>query len=173
MDDLGKVFKEGQGYGIRLERVYGHPIEKVWDALTDPGKMTMWFLDVDWELRPGGRITFTFQDSDRTKSYGRIEAMVKWKLLEFWWYNDDGHPDELMRWELIRLGNKTKVLLDYSRVRESLAAEVFTSWHIVLGDFGEFLDGRTNFGDFGAGVPTTESEALKEKYETLIEQLNE
>lgn len=172
MSELGKVSKDGYGYGIRLERVYNHPVSKVWDALTDPAKMTLWFTDVEWDFRPGGDITFTFQDPDRTKSYGSITAIEPEKLLEFWWHNDDGHPEELMRLELTNLGDSTRLIMEYTRVRESYGANVLTGWHVVFDDFEDFLNGRTEFGNFGVGEFSEEDKALKKKYETLIEQLN-
>lgn len=172
MNDLGKVSKDEHGYAIRLERVYNHPVSKVWDALTDPEKMSKWFTDVEWDFRPGGNITFIFQDPDRTKSYGSIVAIEPQKLLEFWWHNDDGQPEELMRLELTDMGGKTRLVMEYSRVSETYGANVLTGWHVVFDDFGDFLNGRADFGDFGVGEFREEDKALRIKYEALIEELN-
>ncbi len=91
MKHLGKLLKDDQGYGIVLERVYNHTVERVWDALTDPAKMTMWFLKAEWDFRPGGRIAFTFPDEAKTRTYGTFTAIEPLRLMEFIWHNDDGH----------------------------------------------------------------------------------
>ena len=171
MFDLGKLIKEDEGYGIRLERLYNHPVSKVWDALTDPAKMTIWFMDVEWDFKPGGKITFTFPDEERTKSYGRFVSIEHEKLIEFFWENEDG-PDEFGRWELFPEDDKTRLVLTYTRVQANLATSVMTGWHIVLNDFGDFLNGNSEFLQSGDGTQfTDEQEALKAKYKELINQL--
>jgi len=46
---------------VRLERYLAHPPEKVWRALTEPAHLAQWFpAEVRLDLRPGGRVTFTF-----------------------------------------------------------------------------------------------------------------
>lgn len=48
----------GVGRVIRLRREYPAPIEDVWDALTDPGRINRWFLPVSGDFRLGGRYQF-------------------------------------------------------------------------------------------------------------------
>lgn len=172
MKDLGKLLKDEHGYGIMLERIYNHPVEKVWDALTDPAKMTIWFLKAEWDFRPGGKIKFTFPDEHQTETYGRFTAIEPFKLMEFIWHNDDGNPDELARWELFDESDTTRLVLTYTRVRESLAASVSTGWHIVLNDFSDFLDGKREFRQSTSETDfTDEQKVLKGEYETLFNQL--
>jgi uncharacterized protein YndB with AHSA1/START domain len=45
----------GEGRTIRLERTYDAPIEDAWDALTDPERISRWFLPISGDLRVGGR----------------------------------------------------------------------------------------------------------------------
>jgi uncharacterized protein YndB with AHSA1/START domain len=40
---------------VVLRRTYDTPVEEVWDACTDPGRIGRWFLPVSGDLRPGGR----------------------------------------------------------------------------------------------------------------------
>lgn len=40
---------------VRLTRTYAAPAEDVWDALTDPERLTRWFLPVSGDLEVGGR----------------------------------------------------------------------------------------------------------------------
>lgn len=43
---------------VVLSRRYDAPVEEVWDALTDPERLSRWFLPVSGELRLGGRYQF-------------------------------------------------------------------------------------------------------------------
>lgn len=48
----------GEGRAIRLRRTYDAPIEDVWDALTDPERISRWFLPISGDLRLGGSYQF-------------------------------------------------------------------------------------------------------------------
>jgi len=48
----------GVGRAIRLRREYDAPIEDVWDALTNPERISRWFLPISGEYRLGGRYQF-------------------------------------------------------------------------------------------------------------------
>ena len=44
----------GPGRKVVAERTYPAPIDDVWDALTNPGRITRWFLPVSGDLHLGG-----------------------------------------------------------------------------------------------------------------------
>ncbi len=49
---------------LRFERHLAHPAAKVWHALTDTEALRHWFpQDVTADLRPGGKMLFTFRES--------------------------------------------------------------------------------------------------------------
>lgn len=169
MSKPGTLRKDDSGYTIVLERVYNHPIEKVWDAITDTQKIPIWFMEMEWDFKPGGKITFTFADEARTKMYGEIKAINPPRLLEYEWFNDEP-PHELGRWELFEEGpDKTKLVLTYSRVIEDYAVGVSAGWHMTLDYLGRFLHGETEFGPFDGGE-TEEGKAMKKVYEDIFKQ---
>jgi uncharacterized protein YndB with AHSA1/START domain len=48
----------GVGRSVRLRRDYEASIEDVWDALTNPERITRWFLPISGDYRLGGRYQF-------------------------------------------------------------------------------------------------------------------
>lgn len=73
--------EEGEAYVLRLGRHYDAPVEDVWDACTDPGRINRWFLPISGDLRPGGRYQL------EGNAGGRIEScepprklVVTWEL---------------------------------------------------------------------------------------------
>jgi uncharacterized protein YndB with AHSA1/START domain len=48
----------GPGRAIRLRRDYDAPIEDVWDAVTNPERLSRWFLPVSGDYRLGGSYQF-------------------------------------------------------------------------------------------------------------------
>ena len=48
----------GEGRSVRIQRDYDAPIDDVWDALTNPQRISRWFLPVSGDYRLGGRYQF-------------------------------------------------------------------------------------------------------------------
>ena len=48
----------GEARTILLRRTYDAPIEDVWDALTNPERISRWFLPISGDYRLGGRYQF-------------------------------------------------------------------------------------------------------------------
>ena len=48
----------GAGRSLRLQRDFNAPIDDVWDALTNPERISRWFLPISGEYRVGGRFQF-------------------------------------------------------------------------------------------------------------------
>jgi uncharacterized protein YndB with AHSA1/START domain len=49
-----RQFPSGEGRTVVLRRTYDAPVEDVWDAITDPDRISRWFLPVTGDLRLGG-----------------------------------------------------------------------------------------------------------------------
>ncbi|HLO36731.1 MAG TPA: SRPBCC domain-containing protein [Candidatus Deferrimicrobium sp.] len=45
----------GVGRSVRLRRDYDAPLEEVWDAITNPERISRWFLPISGDYRVGGR----------------------------------------------------------------------------------------------------------------------
>ncbi|MFL5778753.1 MAG: SRPBCC domain-containing protein [Chloroflexota bacterium] len=45
----------GEGRSIRLRRTFEGPIDDVWDAVTNPERISRWFLPISGDYRVGGR----------------------------------------------------------------------------------------------------------------------
>jgi uncharacterized protein YndB with AHSA1/START domain len=43
---------------LRLEKIYPHPIQRVWAALTDPRALATWLMENDFQPMLGHRFTF-------------------------------------------------------------------------------------------------------------------
>jgi uncharacterized protein YndB with AHSA1/START domain len=50
----GRVLEAARAHTVAIARSYATPIEDLWDACTDPGRIPRWFLPVSGELRLGG-----------------------------------------------------------------------------------------------------------------------
>ncbi len=166
VQSFAELSKHEDGYQVRFERVYPHAIEHVWDAITDPAKISVWFHETESERQVGGRLTIRFNDEAKTETYGRIVAYDPPRLYEFMWENEDV-PDELTRWELHEEGpNQCRLVFTHSRLAETYGVSVSAGWHFTLDDLGQFLDGAQIARS--AGTDGSEEERdLVEKYREI------
>jgi uncharacterized protein YndB with AHSA1/START domain len=62
-DEVGRTKREvrdgrvpaGEGKSVLIRRTYPAPVEDVWDAITDPSRISRWFLPVSGDFRLGGK----------------------------------------------------------------------------------------------------------------------
>ncbi len=165
MKNLAIVSKEPEGYKVVLERVLPHPIAAVWDAVTNPEKIRIWFMEFNIDFKVGGKMTMIFSDEERTVTHGEVTRIEKPTLFEYLW------EGELLKWELTALGeNECKLTLTHSRISENYMPSVPAGWHVLLRHIEEVLNGRTT--PFPSGQDETEEiTQLKAQYSEIIKNL--
>jgi uncharacterized protein YndB with AHSA1/START domain len=162
-NQLGKISKENNGFKVVFERVLPHPIEKVWNALTNPEELKYWFTDIDLDLKPGEKIIFQFRDKDKTRSYGTIQTVEPPTKLVWTW------ETEQAVWALSSIdANTTLLQLIYSKIDESLTVNVASGFHDLL----DLLAGRLNGSDaihpFGTEEQATACYPIQVRYAASI-----
>lgn len=106
---------------VRLERVYRHPPERVWRALTEPELLAQWLMPNDFEPRVGHRFTF------RTDPGPGFDGIVRCEVLEldpprtlaFSWKG--GPLDTVLRFTLESEGGGTRLRLEHTGFRGAKA----------------------------------------------------
>jgi uncharacterized protein YndB with AHSA1/START domain len=91
---IGRI-AAGEGRAIRLRRTYDAPIDDVWDALTNPERISRWFLPISGDYRIGGRYQF------EGNAGGEIVACERPnRLLVTWVYGENVEPADVSEVEL-------------------------------------------------------------------------
>lgn len=161
--ELGKVTKQADGYFVKFERILPHPIGTVWEALTNPDLLRIWFTDIEMDFRPGGKMTIRFRDEARTATYGEVIKIEPPHLFVFSWEH------ELAEWQLSEEpGNKCKLKLIYSRLDKDYAARAPAGFHTLLDRLQAMLNGRTESYPFGTEENDPEQKKLQMIYGVAI-----
>lgn len=89
--DLGSArIPAGEGRSLRLTRIYDAPIDDVWDAVTNPERISRWFLPITGDYRLGGR--YQLEGNAR----GEILACDRSNRIRVTWvYADTGNPADV------------------------------------------------------------------------------
>ena len=160
--ELAKITNKADGFEVKFERIFNFSREKVWDAITNPDKLTLWFTDVEMDFVVGGKMTIRFRDADKTESFGKIIQIRPPELFEFSW------EDELATWELFDEGkSRCRLVLTYSKLPDTYAYSVPAGWHVLLDQLKEVLNGRTEKYPFG-GEETEPARKMKSIYLEMV-----
>lgn len=122
---------------VIVERVFDHPIGKVWDAITDKAQLKQWYFDLD-DFKPEVGFQFSFPgQGHKGEQYIHLctitEVIPQKKLQYSWQY--EGHPGySLVTFELSERENKTHLKThpqrtgDLSAGQRGFCLEEFQRW---------------------------------------------
>lgn len=112
----GTVTIEGGYATLQYERRLRHPVEVVWNAITNPKELATWFnTKAKIDARPGGAIDFV-NTASGFHTMGRILAWDPLRAFEHEWHIApnpqlaNGEPDGIVRWKLTRDGDSNTIL---------------------------------------------------------------
>jgi uncharacterized protein YndB with AHSA1/START domain len=117
---------------LHVRRVFKAPRERVFQAWTDPKKMTEWFCHAKPELigklvvmdvRPGGRYGFDISDANGKAFKVRgeyLEIKAPEKLVFTWfWETEPEYGDTLVTLEFVDLGEMSELIMTHERFANS------------------------------------------------------
>ncbi|GAA3811946.1 hypothetical protein GCM10022403_052190 [Streptomyces coacervatus] len=142
---------------VRFSRTYDHPVERVWQFVTDADELAQWFPSrADIDLRPGGAIAFS-GDPNMPESTGRVLTVHAPRHLSFEWGGDELHFD------LEEVGDKrTRFTLTNVLQAADTAARNGAGWEVCLAALDAKARGERSEGP-QAGAP------WKELYQAYID----
>jgi uncharacterized protein YndB with AHSA1/START domain len=138
MTDYGTIETLDDGrYVLRYERRLRHPVDKVWEALTDPAQVEEWWARAEVELAEGGRARLEWLNGDAVAE-GHITRLEPPRTIEF---DTDIHGRLL--WELEPDEDGTRLTLTVTaELPDDYLASVRAGWHVHLDFLEDALDGR-------------------------------
>jgi uncharacterized protein YndB with AHSA1/START domain len=138
-----RTFADGRWIVI-LTREFGHPVERVWEALTEPGQLREWApFTADRSLATPGEVVMTMIDGDDPSAdvdqAGCVLESEPPRLLVYRW------GDDVLRWELTATAGGTTLVLRHTLADPGMTSAVAAGWHICL-DVADALIKGVPFG---------------------------
>ncbi len=138
---IGKLRVDGGSATLTFERRVPHPIEAVWNAITQSEEMSKWYLEAKIDGRVGGRIQLS---SDQGSVTGKILTWDPPHVFEHEWIVDrSGFPQGeygIIRWELVAHGNETILKLTHRGLTKETARNFASGIHAILDRLEAHLD---------------------------------
>ena len=133
--DLGTYIEYQGKAAVRFERIYPHPIERVWAAVTESDELARWFPSrVDHQGEVGGTIAF-HGDPYSNPDTGTILEFVPPTTFGFTW-----GPDKL-HLTLKKRGESCRLVLINVLSEANTAARNASGWTVCLAELDKVLAG--------------------------------
>ena len=160
MDADGTLSRDGGHDVIRFERRIAHPVDRVWQALTDPDELRRWWGEAEVDLEVGGRFDVRWLNTDEDGNGAHREARIT-RLEPPFLLETDGEPHGVLRFELRADGVETVLVFTSTLdLPDEFRTMTIAGWHFHLDALGRALDGReTDLVD-----PTPLWEPIHERY---------
>ena len=101
---------------VRLERFYNHPIESVWEVLTNEDKLTQWWQAADFKPEVGYK--FTIKDEPQGGWDGTLQGEIitadQPNTLEYTWHGDQMNSVTVVKWMLESEDEGTRLRLEHT-----------------------------------------------------------
>lgn len=135
---------------IFIETTIHAPVEKVWEAWTDPGVIMKWFgsdpkgevLSAKLDVRPGGVFEVTFKDSDQTEHtchgiYSHIEKLSK--LTFTWHWKSEPSVESSIVLSLTDNGKSTKMQFEHMNFGTGSKHNYVKGWQSTFSKLEQLL----------------------------------
>ncbi len=157
---LGEVTTTRDAMTVRFRRRYNKPVEAVWAAVTIPERLADWLAVAEIELREGGKIHLTWNNSNSMT--GTVTVCAPPKALAWHWPIDG--RDTLVRFDLEPDGAGCLLTLTHSGLPTTgPATGVRVGWHAHLEALPAAMEGRRT----AWSVKTAREAALASRYPAL------
>ena len=132
-DQLGTL--DPSGPTLRFERIYDHPIQKVWAAITEPDHQAVWFpQQILGARKPGAELRFVTSVDPDDGFDGTMIAFEPPRLMELWWGRSR------LRIELHPEGSRTRLVLTEILDDLGAGARNGAGWHECLDRLSAVID---------------------------------
>jgi uncharacterized protein YndB with AHSA1/START domain len=125
---------------LRYERRLSHPVDRVWQAITEPEEIVQWLGEAELEPVEGGTVVLRWLNTpELTVARGTVTAFDPPRVLEV---DTDTHG--ILRWELEADGDACRLTFTatYPRKDDETRLSLLAGWHIHLDHLADALEGR-------------------------------
>ncbi|HEX3899997.1 MAG TPA: SRPBCC family protein [Mycobacteriales bacterium] len=128
----GELARDGDAFVLRFERDLPHPIEQVWQTITEPKGLEAWFpATVSLELRVGGQVAFANDpdfdvDPELLAFSGEVKELDPQRCFAFTWGTD------LLRFELVPTDDGCRLVFTHRLAHRAMVNRTVAGWSVCL-----------------------------------------
>jgi len=167
-DRLGEILHDGDRVGLRYERTFRHPIDRVWRALHDSDDLRHWLpVDIVGERAAGATIDLPFwpevtvkypEETGPSSLPGRIVTWDPPHLFEWMWDTDE------LRFELTETTDGCRLVFTTWIDKTPGVEKTAAGYHVCLHALRTLLDDGIE-----GSVVDHDTAAIEARYQALLD----
>ena len=138
---------------IKKEQLLNHPIDVVWNAITDAKEISTWFIQADFKAVKGYNYTFTASEEHGCLNItGEVKNSDPYMLI-YTWIVENTDAKTTVKWTLEPAEGGTKLYLEHSGISNyagDTAVAMFESfnggWDNCINELSSYLKELVNAG---------------------------
>ena len=129
---------------IQKEKLYDHPIDKVWKAISNADEISSWFIKADFKPEIGYHYTFTSSEANCTQISGVVKEAHPYRLV-YTWVVQHTNVETLVTWHLEEVDGKTRLLLEHSGISGYEGETVVAMFNSFKGGWDNCVSNLENY----------------------------
>ncbi|WP_179021721.1 SRPBCC family protein [Winogradskyella forsetii] len=131
---------------ITKEKVFQHPIDKVWNAITKAEELSTWFLKTNFKAEKGYHYTFSSEPNEKgcTNIIGIVKEANPYTLI-YTWIVEGTNVETTVTWKLETIPEGTKLHLEHSGIGNYAGETVITMFESFNGGWDNCMSGLTTY----------------------------
>ena len=130
---------------IKKEKIFNHPIDKIWNAITNAEEISTWFLDADFKAEVGYRYTFNSKGEECSPIIGEVKSATPYIIAYSWIIKDMPEISTLVTWTLENTIDGTKLTLVHSDISNYAGETAITMFESFNGGWDNCINGLLNY----------------------------
>lgn len=131
---------------ITKEKIFNHPIDKVWNAISKAKEISSWFIQADFKAEKGYQYTFSSEPNEKgcTTISGTVKEATPYVLI-YTWIVADTEVETTVTWKLESVKNGTKLYLEHSGISNYAGDTAIAMFESFNGGWNSFVDLLTDY----------------------------
>jgi len=131
---------------IIKEKVFYHPIETIWNAITKAEEISTWFIQADFKAEVGYEYLFTSEPNEKgcTTISGTVKEANPYVLI-YTWIVGGTEVETTVTWKLETIEGGTKLYLGHSDISNYDGDTAIAMFESFNGGWDNCINGLTNY----------------------------
>lgn len=131
---------------IIKEKLFNHPIDKVWNAISKAEEISTWFIQADFKAEKGYQYTFTSEPNEKgcTTISGTVKEANPYVLV-YTWIVASTEVETTVTWKLEPVVEGTKLHLEHSGISNYTGDTAIAMFESFNGGWDNCIDGLLTY----------------------------
>lgn len=129
---------------ITKEKLFNHPIDKVWNAITKAEEISTWFLQADFKAEVGYNYVFNSTGEECSPIIGQVKSVSPYTLI-YTWIVKDTPGTTTVTWKLETTNDGTKLILEHSGISNYAGETAVAMFESFNGGWNNCISGLSNY----------------------------